>query len=92
MKKYILAIAILITGCSASRVPDIENKAPAIFAKSGFTIIMKEGWQYGYFETYGGKVWYLLEKDNIRYHAYVTRWGDDDYQIYSLSAVDAIKP
>ena len=92
MKKYLIGLAVILSGCSASRIPDIEAHAPDIFNKAGFKILLKEGWHYGYFATYGGEVWYLVEKDGTRYSGFISRWGDNDYQIYGLTAIDAIAP
>ena len=88
--------ALLFSGCSASRVEDIKKNAPRIWAENGFEIVGYQGYQYGSFDTYGGKVWYTLRKKDdpkgITYQGYISRWGDADYTVYSITAIDAIKP
>jgi hypothetical protein len=91
MKKIaILTIALTLTACSASRVDDIKQHAEEIWNKNGFKVIGYEGYQYGSFDTFGGKVWYIVQKDNTLFHGALTKWGDE-YHTYNLSAINAIK-
>lgn len=100
MKKIVftvLALAIAATGCSSANKDDVKANAPEVFAKRGFQIVAYEGYTFGAHvgPGYGGaNVWYVIKRvpDNgIIYHAYVSKWGDE-YHIYGLKAIDAIKP
>lgn len=89
----VLAIAMLV-GCSAKHVPAIKAAAPKVFQQAGFEIIGYEGFNYGSGGQWGGCVWYSLRRipDNgILYDACIAKWGDE-FHIYNLTAVDAIKP
>jgi hypothetical protein len=73
------------------RVPDIKHNAERVFNANGFDVVGYQGYQLGIFATPGGCVWYTLKKGDITYEACLSRWGDE-YHIYSLKALDAIKP
>jgi hypothetical protein len=87
-----LAIATL-AGCSAHQVPDIKQHANEMFEKAGFKVVGYEGFQYGSILSpgFGGRVWYILERNKVTYEAYIAKWGDE-YHIYGLQAKDAIAP
>jgi uncharacterized protein YceK len=91
MKKIaILTITVILSGCSTSRVDDIKQHAEEVWNKNGFKVIGYEGYQWGSFDSWGGKVWYIVEKDNTIFHGALTKWGDE-YHTYNLSAINAIK-
>ena len=73
------------------RVEEIKLNADHVFKDNGFQIIGYQGYQYGLWQTPGGCVWYTLSKTNITYEACLSRWGNE-YHIYNLKAIDAIKP
>lgn len=57
----------------------------------GYKVVGYEGYQWG--PVSGGYVWYLLEKtehNGILYQGALAKWKNE-YHIYSLSAIDAIK-
>lgn len=92
----ILMVLMLLAGCSASNVPDVKQHAPATWKQAGFDIIGYEGYtrELCFFDYGCGHAWYTLRRipDNgIIYHGYLERWGDE-YHIYNLTAIDAIKP
>jgi hypothetical protein len=92
--KYLLVIALILTGCSANNVTDIKAHAEETFRQAGYEVVGYEGYQYGSFGTWGGCVWYTIKKlpDNgVNYHACISKWGDE-YHLYNLRAIDAIKP
>lgn len=77
---------------------EVKANASTTFKQAGYGIIGYEGYQWGswHFGSYGGAaVWYSLRrngKDNgIIYTGYIKRWGDE-YHIYNIRAIDAIKP
>jgi hypothetical protein len=91
----VLAFVMLcmLVGCS-HRVDDIKLHAEDVINQAGFKIVGYEGYQYGLFQVFGGCVWYTMEKvphNGITYHGCISKWGSE-YHIYSLSAIDAIKP
>jgi len=91
MKKIaLLTIALTLTACSASRVDDIKQHAEEVWNKNGFKVIGYEGYQWGTADAWGGKVWYIVQKDNTLFHGALTKWGDE-YHTYNLSAINAIK-
>lgn len=77
-----------------------EGKAvsEARWKEAGYAVVAYEGFQYGWWlgGCYGGaKVWSQLRAipDNgIRYTGYLKKWCDDGWQIYNITAIDAIKP
>lgn len=98
MKTIVAVIAALaISGCSSANKDQIKSVAPSVWAKNGFDIVAYEGYTFGSHvgPGYGGaNVWYVVKRkpDNgIIYHGYIKKWGDE-YHIYSLQAIDALKP
>lgn len=89
MKKLMVVLAITLAGCSSSNVPEIRQNANKVFEDAGFKVVGYEGYQSGAFETYGGCVWYIVERNGVTYHGCVSKWGDE-YHIYNLKALDAI--
>jgi len=98
----VLVLAILVGGAflviggpillfGDRRVPEIKLNAERIFKDNGFQVVGYQGYSYGLISTPGGCVWYTLKKGEITYKACLSRWGDE-YHIYNLKAIDAIKP
>lgn len=88
------AISVLFLLHSDKHVPTIKTHATETWAKNGFEIVGCEGYQWGAFDTYGGKVWYLVRRvpdTGVLYSGCLTKWGDE-FHIYNLKAIDAIKP
>ena len=70
---------------TCERVNEIKARAPADIEDRGWDILRHEGWQYGSFQTHGGRVWYhVANKDNhnIQYRVQVILWGDELHYIY----------
>jgi len=88
--KYLFLILFLLSGCTSHRVDDIKLHAEKTFNQAGFKVIGYEGYEYGFIQTYGGCVWYTLDRNGITYDACISKWGDE-YHIYSLNAKDAVK-
>ena len=90
-----LALCFAFAGCSAHRVEEIKKAAPKVWADAGYEIVGYEGYQYGPpGGTWGGKVWHIVRRkgdDRVTYHGFISKWGDE-YHIYNLQAIDAIKP
>jgi hypothetical protein len=89
-----MLLAMLLAGCSAHKVGDIKAHASEAWHQAGFEIIGYEGYQYGTLGEFGGCVWYTVRRvpDNgITYEGCLAKWGDE-YHVYSLTALDAIKP
>ncbi len=88
----LLVAALLIGGgCRVGRrnVEKTKELAPSFLAGHGFKVVAYQGYQYGPFS--GGTVWYTLEKGNITYECAVKPWFGE-LHLYSLKAIDAIKP
>jgi hypothetical protein len=89
--------AAALAGCSSSNIADVKAHAAETWKQAGFEIVGYEGWERGPYlggDDGGAYVWYTLKRipDNgITYHGSIQRWGDE-YHIYRLSALDAIKP
>lgn len=94
MKKIKVALLVLmLSGCSSSNVDLIKLNAKPTIEQAGFNIIGYEGYEWTGFGRWGGCVWYTMKKnpDNgTTYHGCVSKWSDE-YHIYSLSAIDAIR-
>ncbi len=92
----VILIVLLISGCSFGNVEDVKQHADEIFNKHGFDVVGYQGYGLGPnpWPTYGGAyVWFTIKKqaNGIVYEAALQRWGSE-YHLYSLSAIDAIKP
>ncbi len=73
-----------------SRVPEIKLAAEKAWAANGFKVLGYQGYELGLFSTPGGCVWYTLKRDATVYQGCLSRWGNE-YHIYSLSALNAVK-
>lgn len=94
MKKLAVLMLLALAGCSASNVPDIKNHAVETWRQAGFQVVGYEGYNWTGFGQWGGCVWYTLRRipDNgITYDGCISKWGDE-YHIYQITALDAIKP
>lgn len=94
----VVLVSAFLSGCSSSsNVPDIKAHAAETWRQAGFEIIGYEGYENSYWfgsDYGGGYVWHTLRrsKDNgIIYHGFIQKWGNE-YHIYNISAIDAIKP
>lgn len=88
------ALVVLLGGCSAGNVEEIKRNSKATIEQAGFSIIGYEGFQWTGFGRWGGCVWYTMKRNpdiGVTYHGCISKWGDE-YHIYSLTAIDAIKP
>ncbi|TET61127.1 MAG: hypothetical protein E3J47_05835 [Candidatus Stahlbacteria bacterium] len=87
---FILAIILFsgFGGCSRN-VDNLKANASKVFKSNGFEAV---GYQhYSLCPIVGGEVWYTLKKGDITYQACVYKWFDE-YHLYGLEAIDAIKP
>ncbi len=79
-------------GCSRN-VDEVKANAEAVFNQAGFEIVGYMGYRLD--SICGGDVWYTLRKINdtsgIIYSAYIIKWFDE-YHIYDIEAIDAVKP
>lgn len=98
MKIVFLILAVLVTIMFGLRSMAFRNVSwvkehSSIGAEQiGYEIVGYEGYQSDI--IHGGLVWYTLRHkiDNgIMYHAGFARW-DDEVHVYSLKAIDAIRP
>lgn len=96
MKIIGIMLMLLLAGCGSSNVAEVKANAKEVWKQAGFEIIGYEGYENAHcFFSYGcGHAWYTLKRtpDNgIIYHGYIEKWGDE-FHIYNISAIDAIKP
>jgi len=98
MKRFIIITLLILSGCSAGNLDSVKSHAAETWKQNGFEIVGYEGYQLSGiipFTSYGGAcVWYRVKPipDNgIIYDGCLMRWGDE-YHLYSLAAIDAIKP
>lgn len=94
----ILLSAVFLVSCGFGNLCEVKKNANATWEAQGFKVVGYDGYEIGSvipFTSYGGAiVWYRLKRipDNgILYNGAIQRWGNE-YHIYSVSAVDAIKP
>ena len=73
-----------------TRVGEIKLAAPGVWERNGFQIVGYEGYQLTIFGRPGGCVWYVVKREATSYHGCISRWGDE-YHIYDLRALNAIK-
>lgn len=99
MKRFIvIALFLILSGCSAGNVDSVKSHATETWKQNGFEIVGYEGYEFSFivpFTSYGGAcVWYRIKPitDNgISYDGCLRRWGNE-YHVYNLAAIDAIKP
>ena len=84
----ILSLFIGFGGCSRN-VDEVKIHASQVFDENGFKVIGYHGYQLS--AITGGYVWYTLRRGNITYKAALCKWFDE-YHLYNLKAIDAIKP
>lgn len=90
MKKLLAGLLFMaLCGCSHN-VEDIKRNSTQVWNKNGFEVVGYEGYQSGAFETFGGCVWYIVQRDNTLYHGCISKWGSE-YHIYNLTAMNALK-
>jgi hypothetical protein len=92
MKKVVIAalVAIALVGCSDSNVAIIKVNAEKTWNAAGFEVVGYEGYEWTGFGRWGGCVWYTVKRGTTTYDGCLTKWGDE-YHIYSLKALDALK-
>lgn len=95
--KYLFMLLIM-TGCSAGNLAEVKLHAADVWSENGFKILGYQGyvrWLVVPFTSYGGAcVWYTIQSkqnNGIIYDGCLQRWGDE-YHVYNLKALDAIKP
>ncbi len=94
----VFVLVVFCIYCSFRNIGAIKCNAGQTWSANGFKIVGYQGYEPGPFipfTSYGGAlVWYTLKKvpDNgILYDGSLQRWGNE-YHVYRLGAVDAIKP
>jgi hypothetical protein len=85
---FIVSLPWMIFG--GTRVADIKQAAPQVWASNGFQVLGYQGYELTLFARPGGCVWYTVKRDNTVYQGCISMWGDE-YHIYSLRALNAIK-
>lgn len=78
-----------------SRVADIEKNAPEFLQSLGLEVIGMEGFTAGLVYQPGGCVWYVMrrkEEAQTLYNGCVSKWHTGKYELWNLTAVNAIKP
>lgn len=97
MKKSLLLIVALLSGCSYANLDEMKAKACGKWESVGFQCVGYDGYQWGFtpFNTnYGGaKVWHYLKREDapgVIYNGYVQKWGDEIHA-YGPIAVDALR-
>jgi hypothetical protein len=73
-----------------TRVGEIKLAAEKVWQRNGFDVVGYEGYELTLFGRPGGCVWYVVKRAGTDYHGCISRWGDE-YHIYSLRALNAIK-
>lgn len=89
MNKLVLIFLLLLTSCTYN-VEYVKSIAPEFFNKSGYEIVMYEGYE-GAFSICGGDVWYQFKRPGspIIYNAYLCKWGNEIH-LYSIKALNGI--
>lgn len=93
MKPIAILSTFLLSGCGWANLDDIKEKAPQVWKQAGFEVVGYEGFEYGAWigGSYGGAhVWHTAKRDNVIFHGYIQRWGDE-YHLYNIRALDAIR-
>lgn len=89
----ILCLYSMIGTCG--NVDKIKEMVPQAFEERNWKIMRYEGFEYGSWNTNGGKVWYHvcnIDNPSIQYRVFVTMWGDELQFYYNapetLSRID----
>lgn len=80
----------------ASNVGYVRERAESVWQTNGFEVVGYQGYERSmcWFDYGCGNVWYTLERrggEGIVYEGALQRWGDEIH-LYSIRAIDAIKP
>jgi hypothetical protein len=85
-------VLLYLSGCNYNKVDYLKSKAKETWETNGFKIIGYSGYQIGTpFETPGGRVWHIVERNGVTYEGFISAWGDEIHT-YKLKAKDAIAP
>lgn len=96
-KSLILALTFALSGCSYANLDDVKSNAPRVWKEAGYQIIGYSGYTMGNHigPGYGGAaVWFMVTRipaNGITYEGYIQKWGNE-YHVYNVRAIDAIKP
>ena len=85
---FVVSLPWLVFG--GTRVADIKQAAPQVWGANGFQVVGYQGYELTLFARPGGCVWYTVSKKDTLYQGCISRWGDE-YHIYSLRALNALK-
>lgn len=90
LRLSVLIAALCLSGCSAKHVDEIKDNAERVWTANGFEIVGYEGYLWGSFGQWGGCVYYVVTRNGVTYNGCISKWGDE-FHIYSLTALDAVK-
>lgn len=79
-----ISIAYTAYTWSSDNVADIKANAAEAIKGAGFTPVGYTGYTIGSLSTPGGRVWYTVERGNVFYELYVTKWKDE-YHVYRIT-------
>lgn len=90
----VVTLIVLSTSVTSHYVDDIKLHAAQAWRGAGFQIVGYEGYENaGLGSCWGGKVWYTVKRSEdhgVLYHGFICKWGNE-YHLYSITAIDAIK-
>jgi hypothetical protein len=75
-----------------TNVEKSKSAVSKVWEAAGYKIVGCEGYQIA--PSQGSSVWYIVRRigdNSITYRGALTKWGDE-YHIYNLRAIDALKP
>jgi hypothetical protein len=88
----LLAAGLMFSSGCSRNIDEVKQNAEQVFEENGFKIVGYEGYKLNL--IMGGVVWYTIKKSNdngITYQGCIAKWFDE-YHLYNLRAIDAIKP
>lgn len=87
----IYALSLCLYRAGFRNVQDVRSIAHGIWKPNGYTVVAYEGYKWSIW--HGGLVYYVVIRNgdpSITYEGALGKWGDDEYHIYNLRAIDSI--
>ena len=90
-----LLVVLVCTPVVCGRnIDNVKANAKVTLENAGYEIVGYEGFQWACSPFAGGRVWYIVKRNTdtrVLYNCYL-EWWFGEYHIYSIQAIDALKP
>lgn len=86
---FVVFIIAFLSGCSLSKIDDIEKNSKERLSNLGFDIVGREGTKYS---IMGGQRWYVVKRhdSNGIYHVMLQYMVSGDLGVYCIESIDSV--